>query len=113
MDTQRPSKSPGPTAIGLLIRMYTGWDHYDPRLQRGVAFLASEGPSKTDMYFNYYATQVMHHYGGPHWPDWNRRDARLPGAIAGHAWDTNGAVGSSTTRMASKVDGCTRPPCAR
>ena len=24
------------------------------------------------MYFNYYATQVMHHYGGPQWPAWNR-----------------------------------------
>ena len=66
-----PAKSTGPTAVGLLIRMYTGWDHYDPRLQRGVAFLANEGPSKTDMYFNYYATQVLHHYGGPAWTDWN------------------------------------------
>ena len=66
-----PAKSTGPTAVGLLIRMYTGWDHYDPRLQRGVAFLANEGPSKTDMYFNYYATQVLHHYGGPAWTAWN------------------------------------------
>ncbi|MHB0954763.1 MAG: prenyltransferase/squalene oxidase repeat-containing protein [Pirellulaceae bacterium] len=66
-----PARSAAPTAIGLLIRMYTGWEHYDPRLQRGVAFLAKEGPSKTDMYFNYYATQVLHHYGGPAWTDWN------------------------------------------
>jgi hypothetical protein len=68
-----PAKSTGPTAVGLLIRMYTGWDHYDPRLQRGVAFLANEGPSKTDMYFNYYATQVLHHYGGPAWTAWNNQ----------------------------------------
>ncbi|MHB8973161.1 MAG: prenyltransferase/squalene oxidase repeat-containing protein [Pirellulaceae bacterium] len=68
-----PTRSPGPTAVGLLIRMYTGWEHYDPRLQRGVAFLAKEGPSQTDMYFNYYATQVLHHYGGPAWTDWNEQ----------------------------------------
>ena len=72
-----PTRSSGPTAVGLLIRMYTGWDHYDPRLQRGVAFLAKEGPSKTDMYFNYYATQVMHHYGGPDLARLERTDARL------------------------------------
>ncbi len=67
------AKSPGPTAIGLLIRMYTGWDRYDPRLERGVAYLAREGPSKTDMYFNYYATQVLHHHHGAAWPKWNTR----------------------------------------
>ncbi len=64
-------KKPGPTAVGLLIRMYTGWPHEDARLQRGVEFLANEGPAQRDMYFNYYATQVMHHYGGPLWPKWN------------------------------------------
>ena len=64
-------KTSTPTAVGLLIRMYLGWQQDDPRLQRGVAFLMEEGPSKDDMYFNYYATQVLHHYGGPDWPKWN------------------------------------------
>jgi hypothetical protein len=64
-------KDRGPTAIGLLIRMYGGWNHNDARLQRGVEYLAEEGPSRHDMYFNYYATQVMHHYGGPQWLAWN------------------------------------------
>jgi hypothetical protein len=67
----RPGKDPGPTAIGLLIRMYTGWPREDSRLGRGVAVLARHGPSPTDMYFNYYATQVLHHYDGPSWPQWN------------------------------------------
>lgn len=66
------AKSPGPTAIGLLVRMYTGWDRYDPRLKRGIAYLAREGPHKSDIYFDYYATQVMHHYDGPEWPEWNK-----------------------------------------
>lgn len=68
-----PTRSSSPTAIGLLIRMYTGWPHDDKRLKRGVEFLVKEGPSTTDLYFDYYATQVMHHYGGPDWLEWNTK----------------------------------------
>ena len=64
-------RNPGPTAVGLLIRMYTGWQRDDGRLQNGVKFLAGERPSQRDMYFNYYATQVLHHYGQPYWEEWN------------------------------------------
>lgn len=64
-------KSPGPTAVGLLIRMYTGWPQDDPRLARGVAYLVAQQRSRHDMYFNYYATQVLHHHNGPEWPKWN------------------------------------------
>ncbi|MFO7908406.1 MAG: prenyltransferase/squalene oxidase repeat-containing protein [Planctomycetota bacterium] len=67
----RPDKDPGPTAIGLLIRMYTGWDRNDPRLIEGVDYLAALGPSPHDVYFDYYAAQVLHHYGGSHWLKWN------------------------------------------
>jgi hypothetical protein len=66
-------KDPGPTAIGLLIRMYGGWNHNNPALGRGVKYLAKLGPSSHDMYYNYYATQVLHHYGGVTWPPWNRK----------------------------------------
>jgi len=68
---QFPGKMISPTSIGLLSRMYMGWSKNDPRIHRGVAFLAEEGPSKTDMYYNYYATNVMCHYGGPLWDEWN------------------------------------------
>ncbi|MFW6170608.1 MAG: prenyltransferase/squalene oxidase repeat-containing protein [Planctomycetota bacterium] len=67
----RPDKDPGPTAIGLLIRMYMGWDRNDPRLVEGVDYLAALGPSPHDVYFDYYATQVLHHYGGAQWSTWN------------------------------------------
>ena len=63
----------GTTAVGLLCRMYLGWKRDHPGLVRGVELLDSWGPSNTDMYYNYYATQVMHHYGGPEWERWNRR----------------------------------------
>ena len=36
------------------------------------------GPSKDDIYFDYYATQVLFHWEGSDWVRWNQRDARLP-----------------------------------
>jgi hypothetical protein len=66
-------RNPGPTAVGLLVRMYGGWQREDPRLGQGVEFLAKQGPSLKDMYFNYYATQVLHHYGGNYWFEWNEK----------------------------------------
>ncbi|PQO30107.1 hypothetical protein [Blastopirellula marina] len=68
---QRPGKQPTTSSIGLLSRMYLGWRRDDPRLIRGAKFLATEGPSKRDMYYNYYATNVMAHRGGPEWTKWN------------------------------------------
>jgi len=61
------------TAIGLLMRMYTGWPRSHPELGRGVRHLSKWGPSEDNMYYNYYATQVMHHFGGPHWEAWNEK----------------------------------------
>lgn len=60
-----------PTAIGFLSRMYFGVNRRDDNLRRGIARLHAWGPSTHDMYYNYYATQVMHHYGGNAWADWN------------------------------------------
>jgi hypothetical protein len=61
------------TAVGLLCRMYTGWSRYRPALQRGVLYLYKWGPSDDNMYFNYYATQVMIQSDGAYWPTWNRQ----------------------------------------
>ena len=59
------------TAIGLLCRMYLGWKKNNPALKRGVEWLAKEGPSKTNLYYNYYATEVMWLWGGEEWKEWN------------------------------------------
>jgi len=59
------------TAIGLLCRMYTGWQREHEPLARGVTYLSEWEPSKDSMYYNYYATQVLHHWGGPEWKQWN------------------------------------------
>ena len=69
----KPGKLPVPTAVGLLSRMYLGWPQEEPRLEKGVEYLSRLGPSTSDMYFNYYATQVLHHYEGPRWTRWNAR----------------------------------------
>jgi len=68
---QSSRKYPGPTAVGLLLRMYLGWTRDDERLARGALYLSATGPSKTDMYFNYYATLVLNHREGSEWERWN------------------------------------------
>lgn len=64
--------TPSMTAAGLLCRMYLNWDKTSGALQAGVNFLDEFGPDPDDMYYNYYATQVMHHWGGEEWDRWNR-----------------------------------------
>ena len=59
------------TAVGLLCRMYLGWKRDNPALRRGIAFLSRSKPDRNDMYYNYYATQVLHHWGGAPWNAWN------------------------------------------
>jgi len=61
------------TALGLLSRMYTGWPRDHPGMQRGAEHLASIGPAARDNYYNYYATLVLHHYGGREWKAWNAK----------------------------------------
>jgi hypothetical protein len=67
----RGEKKPSTTAIGLLCRMYRGWGVDQPALKVGVNFLSKIGPSHDNMYYNYYATQVLHHWGGDEWKRWN------------------------------------------
>ncbi|HEY2838011.1 MAG TPA: hypothetical protein VGJ26_02600 [Pirellulales bacterium] len=71
--TDGAAHSEATTAIGLLCRMYLGWKHDESALERGVQFLSKRGPSETNMYFNYYATQVLHHYEGEEWTTWNTK----------------------------------------
>ena len=69
------SKGSTPTmsAVGLLCREYTGWGPKHPGLQKGVQNLLKDyAPGKVgSMYYYYYATQVLHHFGGQPWKQWN------------------------------------------
>lgn len=69
---QKPGKGPTTSAVGILGRMLTGWRRDRPALASGVRRLDRLGPSPTDMYYNYYATQVLRHYGGASWDRWNK-----------------------------------------
>ncbi len=71
--TEPKSGGEATTAIGLLSRMYLGWKKDNPSLRRGVKFLSRHGPSGANMYYNYYATQVMRHWDGEEWLNWNRQ----------------------------------------
>lgn len=74
---RRPTASM--TAVGLLMRIYSGWDRSDPRLLAGADYLlntklpADTTPQLRDTYYWYYATQVLKHIDGPRWERWNNR----------------------------------------
>ncbi len=64
------------TAEGLLCRQYLGWRRNDPRLVKGVEWLLEPENQINfnqgrNVYYWYYATQVMHHMGGEYWDRWN------------------------------------------
>ena len=73
---QGRNATPSMTAVGLLMRIYTGWQRDDPRLLSGARFMVQQqlpGESKRlrDTYYWYYATQVLKHIDGPEWQTWN------------------------------------------
>ena len=62
------------TAEALLCRMYLGWNSDFAALEQGVKYLLREHMPRddgTNYYYWYYATQVMHHFGGKRWKTWN------------------------------------------
>ena len=92
---------PSMDAVGLLCRMYMGWDEKNERLRKGVELLAKNGPNRNDSYYNYYATQVLHHWGGKLWEEWNavQRDQLVStqektGDLAG-SWKPGGSHNDS------------------
>ncbi len=76
VDPPRGQPADARTAVGLLCRMYMGWDKANPGMVDGTAAISEEGPSigvGANMYYNYYATQVMKHIGGNKWNKWNTK----------------------------------------
>jgi hypothetical protein len=68
-----PGSSPTLTAVGLLCREYMGWSPKKVELIHGVDYMKRTPPSPSNMYYSYYATQVMHHMGGDNWKNWNEK----------------------------------------
>jgi len=68
------------TAVGMLCLQYMGLKRNDPQLVDGVGMLTQnlpDSPGQRDLYYWYYATQVMHNASGPDWDNWNRRMRKL------------------------------------
>ncbi|WP_347243729.1 hypothetical protein [Thermogutta sp.] len=66
------------TACGLLTRQYLGWPKDNPHLLAGCRKLMTQLPPKEaqsagQLYYYYYATQVLHHMEGEEWDLWNHR----------------------------------------
>ncbi len=95
------------TAIGLLCRMYLGWSKDNPAIKEGVAQLSAAGPTVDNLYYSYYATQVMRHQGGADWEKWNTkmREALIKSqSSSGHeagSWYFEGGHGKEGGRLYS------------
>ncbi len=64
------------SAVGLLCRMYLGWQKDQQALIDGVQRIAEQGPSENDFYYNYYAAQLIFQFTngtGPMWREWNEK----------------------------------------
>jgi DnaJ-class molecular chaperone len=76
-----PSAPPPTSAVGLLCEEFLGTGPHNPALAKGIDnllqpanFMTKESPR---IYLIFYATQVMHHYGGKKWETWNTKTRDL------------------------------------
>ncbi len=72
--------TPSMTAAGLLCTQYLGAERDDPAIIEGTDYLMKHLPEKDgtrNIYYWYYATQVMHNVPGDDWDKWNRKMRRV------------------------------------
>ena len=92
--------TPVMTAVGMLCRQYLGVNPRNPGLLKGVEILKKAPPGSTgNIYYEYYATQVMHHMGGDAWDFWNK----------GPAGDGKGGIRDSLIGRQDKLGDALRP----
>jgi hypothetical protein len=102
------------TAVGMLVRLYSGEKPKDsPMLRAGAQLLTKRLPvwekdnGKIDMYYWYYGTLVMFQMGGSDWAAWNKsmtaaigKTQRTDGNFKG-SWDPLDAWGDDGGRIYS------------
>jgi hypothetical protein len=88
------------SAVGLLCREYRGWGPRTTELAGGIRNLLFQGGNRAtpvptnwpggqeNMYYFYYMTQVLHHFGGPDWKAWNEgvKEKGKPDRIGMRDW---------------------------
>jgi hypothetical protein len=94
--TNNSNAGPGTslTAIGLLCRYYiSDWRPTNAGFAEGSKGLMGRAPTATpskpplDLYFYYYATQVVRFYGGDEWKTWNEGKKQADGTYKGGMQD--------------------------
>jgi hypothetical protein len=73
---EEPEPRPAMTAEALFCRILLGWKREDARLAAGVQLILDTPPSfaehyQRDVYYWFFATQTLYHYGGSEWQTWN------------------------------------------
>ena len=94
------------TAVGMLCREYMGVGPRNPGLVAGVDRLKTVPPGKANnIYYEYYATQVMHHIGGDAWDFWNEG----PGGKDSHTGIRDTLIAKQCTTKEKGLPGATPP----
>ncbi|HEY2411412.1 MAG TPA: prenyltransferase/squalene oxidase repeat-containing protein [Pirellulaceae bacterium] len=68
------------TSVGLLTSQYLGSKRDDSVITNGIEYLLTRKPDlvrERNIYYWYYATQVMHNCPGPQWDEWNRHTRQI------------------------------------
>ena len=95
----KPTPGTALTSIGLLCRYYLdGWGPDNEGMANGVAGLIERNPpnkARMNMYYYYYATQVLHFHGGKEWTEkWNPKmrdlliETQQKAGVNSGSWDS-------------------------
>jgi hypothetical protein len=104
--------SPAMSAEGLLSRLYLGWKRNEPGLQQGIQRLTRRHPvdaRQPNIYYWYYATQLLHHWGGNEWKTWNRDiasalvNSQVQSGPAAGSWELDTPPGHQGGRLYTTV----------
>lgn len=71
-EIEKKSYAVSVTSMAMLSRMYLGQGRDNADLGAGIALIDKKGPYD-NLYYNYFATQVMKNWGGKEWDRWNER----------------------------------------
>lgn len=100
---------PAMTAESLFCRQILGWKRDDPGVVEAVEYIQQHMPrrSQQNLYYWYYGTLAMYHYGGEPWKRWNEAvrdnlvaDQRSDGDFAG-SWNPRAPWGDYGGRVFS------------